>query len=99
MDKQQTVNRVYDDVWKSIVEKDGNIDYEQIKRELYDFYVVMLEVSEVYMEISNNRFSKPRTPAIYVLEEHRDRIREAIEDMQITIDDLIAQIKDFSAGY
>lgn len=87
MNKQRSVDQVYDDFWKDIVEKDGQIDQEQLKKELYDFWVVMREVSEVYMEISNNKFSKPMTAAIYVLEEHRDRIDEAVAEAMEDLDE------------
>ena len=80
--KQDAVDRVYNDFWKDIVETDHGLDTEQIKKELYDFWVVMEEVSEVYLEISNNKFGDPTTPSKYVLEEHYARIEEAIAESQ-----------------
>ena len=62
------VNVVYEEFWKSIIEPDGEIDFEQVKKELFDYWVVIHEVSKVYCEITNGKFSKPNTKAEYIIE-------------------------------
>ena len=62
------VNKVYEEFWKFIIELDGEIDFEQVKRELYDYRIVMQEVSKVYCEITEGKFSKPNTKAEYIIE-------------------------------
>ena len=62
------VNAVYEEFWKSIIEPDGEIDFEQVKKELFDYWVVIHEVSKVYCEITNGKFSKPNTAAEYIIE-------------------------------
>lgn len=53
------VNQVFDDLWAKIVlNPDGSLNVEQVKRELFDFKIVMGEVGKVYMEISGGRLSK-----------------------------------------
>ena len=55
--KMSDVNKVYEEFWKFIIELDGEIDFEQVKRELYDYRIVMQEVSKVYCEITDGTFS------------------------------------------
>ena len=62
------VNKVYEEFWKFIIELDGEIDFEQVKRELYDYRIVMQEVSKVYCEITEGKFSKPNTKAEHIIE-------------------------------
>jgi len=81
--KQSAVDSVYDEFWKDIIEDPEGLNLSQIKKELYDFWVVMEEVSKVYLEISNYKFSKPTTSAEYVLEEHYARIREAVAEILV----------------
>ena len=72
--------QVYDEFWKSIIEPDGVVDFEQVKKELHDYHICIVEVSKVYCEISNSRISKPTTAAHWIIQEHQDRISEAVED-------------------
>lgn len=45
--------------WKTIIcDKDGNIDVEQLKKELCDFYFVINEVPKVYCEVTGGTLSK-----------------------------------------
>lgn len=55
------------DFWWPILEKEGRLDLAQIMRELYDFRVVMQEVSKVYDQLTNGKFSKPNTAAEYII--------------------------------
>ena len=71
------VNKVYDEFWKDIIEPDGIIDFDQVKRELYDYRTCLMEVPKVYDEITNGKISKPNTTAEYVLDEFYDRLKEA----------------------
>lgn len=54
----QEVERVYREFWAPIVEADGRLDIEQVKRELYDFWQAMQMVPKVYCHITGNRVSK-----------------------------------------
>jgi len=49
--------------WVPIVVTNGYnknmVNMEQIKKELYDYYCVMQEVSKVYYHVTNGKFSKP----------------------------------------
>ena len=89
MDKQVTVNSVYNDFWKPILFSDGMdgmIDVDQLKKELYDFWVLMDNVSKVYCHVTGNQISKPLTDVdvvISVVDEYYNEIcLEHIEDMK-----------------
>lgn len=62
------VQQVYDEFWRRIVEPNGVLDFEQVKKELFDFRNVMQEVTKVYLHVTNNRFSKPLTSAEAVID-------------------------------
>ena len=52
------VERVYQDFWKPLVERDGIVDMEQVKKELFDFWQVMDRVPKVYCHITGGQVSK-----------------------------------------
>lgn len=50
--------KVYDEFWKPLLEKDGFLDMQQLKRELFDFYNVIKNVPKVYDHITGGKVSK-----------------------------------------
>lgn len=65
---------IYQSFWKDIIcDKDGNINAEQLKRELRDFYIMIHEVPTVYCEITDGLLSKQLYDAETVLRVFRDR--------------------------
>jgi hypothetical protein len=76
-EKDDQVNSVWEDFWKPLVcAKNGEIVLDSIKRELYDYYVVMNEVSEAYCHITGNIFSKANTKASHIIEAAETHYRE-----------------------
>jgi len=57
----------YDKFWKDIVEKDGVVDMDQVKKELSNYSMIIKEVSTVYMHVSGGRISNPNTKAYEVI--------------------------------
>ena len=55
------VEKTYKEFWKGIIENDGEVDMEQVKKELHDFHTLMGNVVEVYCHITGNQISKPMT--------------------------------------
>lgn len=53
-----TPETVWTEFWKPIVAPDGEINMEQLKAELYDFWTALQEVSSVYCHITGNKLSK-----------------------------------------
>ena len=82
--KTGNVQYRYHYFWKDIIEKDGKLDIEQIKKELYDFTTLMNNISKVYCHITGNQISKPLTdPDIVCIlaDDYYDRIcQEYIKD-------------------
>lgn len=68
------VEQVYQEFWKDIIcDADGNIDVEQIKKELCDFYKMIQEVPKVYCEVTGGMLSKCLYDAETVLDYFRER--------------------------
>jgi hypothetical protein len=65
----------YEDFWKEIIEVNGVVSMDQVKRELFDFHCIMQEVPKVYDYITNGNISKPNTNANVVIGEF-DRVQE-----------------------
>ena len=62
------VEQVYQEFWKDIIcDDDGNIDVEQLKKELCDFYVMIQNVPKVYYEVTGGTLSKCLYDAEYVI--------------------------------
>ena len=79
--------RIYQEFWKPLLERpDGSIKMEQLKRELADYYKMLVEVPKVYCEVTGNQLSKPLYDAAVVIrkyEEHNETlIQDAINDFQ-----------------
>lgn len=74
------VNKDYEIFWKDIVEKNGLIDIEQVKKELYDYHVMMNEVSKVYDSITGGRISKPNTASHHVISYADEAINAAYDE-------------------
>lgn len=68
------VEKVWQEFWKDIVcDENGNVDLEQIKKELCDFRFMMNEVPKVYSEITGGLLSYPTYEAETVLMVYRDK--------------------------
>ncbi|AIW03446.1 hypothetical protein CPT_Moonbeam48 [Bacillus phage Moonbeam] len=79
-DYQQT----YEDFWKTIVEVNGKVDFEQIKKELHDYRQLLKSVPKVYDELAG--LSNPFTDPSYILA----RVEERMIDRETAFDDLTA---------
>jgi len=81
----KSVEKNYQENWKEIIEKDGKVDFEQVKKELSDYSFLLENVPIVYSELIN--LSYPNYPAHVILREHNERyickeiVADDIEDM------------------
>lgn len=67
------IERVYQNFWRPIIEnKDGSINIDQVKFELYDYYQAIQNVTKVYDEITNGKFTKLNTDARHVIDAAED---------------------------
>jgi hypothetical protein len=81
----QDYEKTYEKYWKDIVEEDGQINMDQIKRELADYRVLLQEVPRVYDELAG--FSKPHTRSQVII----DAVNERMIDKEMAFDDLTAR--------
>lgn len=58
--------RIYQEFWKPIVERDGVLDVAQLKRELFDYWQVMQSVPKVYSYVTGGQVSKVLTDPVTV---------------------------------
>lgn len=61
------VQENYEKNWKHIIEKDGVIDKEQVKKELSDYSFVLANTTEIMDGVTDGRISKPFTHSFEVL--------------------------------
>lgn len=74
---QEEIDKNYDEFWKAILEdQDGNINKEQLKRELSDFSFILGELPKVYMAVTGGHVSKPMTYAHAVIQEYQEDLNE-----------------------
>jgi hypothetical protein len=75
------VEEVWDEFWKHIVTVEGKgVSLGAIKKELYDYYVVLQNVPKVYMEITGGYMSKPFYDASDVLSRYSDHVEDLVKD-------------------
>jgi len=81
------VEQAYDDFWRDIIEPGGQLDIQQVKRELHDYRTLLEEVPKVYVHVTGGRISKPNTIAMHVIAEadqhyaqdEAEAMREAVQ--------------------
>lgn len=105
MKKETTVEEVYNEFWKGIVEVDGVVDMQAVKNELSDFSHMLDQVPKVYMEVTRGRISKPNTYASAVISEFnnthwpkgtiQDDIRDILENADLTAEEKLSEIVDY----
>lgn len=78
---EDDIEKVYRKFWKPIVEKDGVLDTEQVKKELYDFYNIIQNVPKVYSHITNGLLSKPNYPADVVINVSDDCQQDLLDSL------------------
>jgi hypothetical protein len=102
-DRKSTPEEEYNAFWKEIVEDGaGNINKEQLMKELYDFSFMLREVPKVYMAISGNKLSYPTYHAETVIyefedflnEERTQAVKDAIEDGEVVPSEKVDTLYD-----
>ncbi len=78
VDKQ--VEEVWNESWVPILICGGELDLQQLKRELYDFSCMMREVAIVYDTLTGGLVSKPNTCASTVIELAEEHAAEMAEE-------------------
>jgi len=84
LDKE--VENEYKDYWKKLIEPNGVVDIDEVKKELYDYGVLMHEVSKVYDHITGGRLSKTNYPASVIIDEYQEFINRMYIDKDLILD-------------
>ena len=83
--KELDVEQVYNKFWKGIVEKDGVVDLEEVKKELCDYHFILTQISKVYCYVTGGAASNPMIYAEVInnlADEHYEDIhRDNYEDV------------------
>jgi len=98
----------FDSYWKDIVlNEDGTVNLDQVKRELSDYSMVMEIASEVYGNITNGNISKPNTNADVIIDVaneeqdkfyyniHRDDILSILDEEDMSSEDKLEEIRNY----
>ena len=81
----------YEEFWKDIVEdENGNLDKEQIMKELSDFSMVIDNCTQAYYLLSKNKISDPTT----MFYEVENIFNEEYSDDEIIIEDMKEMLKE-----
>ena len=76
----QDYEKEYEDFWKDIIEEDGVVNMDQVKRELSDFSKIIGNVGKVYDHVTCGQVSKPLTDSDVVIALHDDIRTKDIDD-------------------
>ncbi len=73
--------KAWDEFWAPIVcDPDGTVNWDKLKRELFDYRTLMGSVPRVYMHVTGGRVSKPNTDPGVVCQLADEREQEAIDE-------------------
>ncbi len=79
-EESQDYEKTFNEFWAEIVlNPDGSLNVDQIKRELHDYRALLENVPKVYDHITNGRISKPLTPADVVCSVADEEFNKAVE--------------------
>jgi hypothetical protein len=72
--------QTWNEFWAPICAPDGQLNLDQVMRELHDFKGMMRSVSEVYCHISGDKLSKPNYEAAVVIQVADERVQDLIHE-------------------
>ena len=91
--------KTYYNVWRDIVtDENGNLNFDQVMRELHDYSNLMEEASKVYYEVSGGMFSKPNTAARHVISKVEEDLNNQERDTAETCANFLEQIGEYDAA-
>lgn len=87
----------YNSFWKDIIEKeDGTVDMEQLKKELYDYSMIIENCTKAYMEMTDGNISKPNTCFFEVKSIFEDKyaFAEDYNELETKVEQLENKVKE-----
>ena len=91
-DVQAEVDKEFNNLWKAIVlNEDGTVNLEAVKRELYDYSCLMDNANKVYIHVTNGAIGKTNTLASAIIavaddcssEQLREETKELEEALEL----------------
>lgn len=70
----------YEEIWKEIIEPNGSVSMDQVKRELFDYWVLMRRVAEVYVNVTGGLLSKTNYHPSVVISAADEHYRKVYEE-------------------
>ena len=80
--KLSEIEKEFKEFWIPIIfnGKNGRLNLDQLKKELYDFSCLMDNVSKVYYEITNGKISKVLTDPDAVISEYENCVNDLVDE-------------------
>lgn len=71
---------IYQEFWVPLLEVDGVLNIDQMRRELFDYHSLLRNVNHVYWTLTNGVISNPQTAPQHVITYAEAARRVAIDD-------------------
>ncbi len=91
-------NATYKEFWEDIIGPENNLNFDQIKKELHDFTVLMENAGKVYDYISGGRISKPNTDPGALYSAFDESMHDAIQQAILEHEDYLKQWVNVKVG-
>lgn len=75
IDQDIDVEENWKEVWEDILMRNGQIDIELLKRELFDYGFLMQEASKVYRHVTGGRVKEVAYLAEKVIEDYNEHLK------------------------
>lgn len=93
-----TPDEAYEKVWKPLIEKDGQTDYDVIKRLLFDYGYLLSTTSYLYGYLTESNIDDPQAPVEAVIEYNDNFTAATIDDgIRTVLNELLDQFERTSA--
>lgn len=79
-DCQKEVDTKFDENWRSLLYPNGELDVEEMKGDLNDYWTLMEEASSVYCHVTGGKISKTTTCASAVISEADNETQKMIDE-------------------
>lgn len=80
--RKESIDEEFKTFWVPIIfdEENGKLNLEQLKKELYDYSMLLENVPKVYCEVSGGKISKPNTDPNEVISAFNDLLNDAVDE-------------------
>jgi len=80
--KKLDIDKEFEEFWVPIIFdlENGKLNLEQLKKELFDYSMLLKNVPKVYMEVSGGLISKPNTDPSEVIGALNDLLNKTVDD-------------------